>query len=36
MGHGGNDEIVTNTKVLPRNYADGFYSRNPVMRYLIK
>jgi hypothetical protein len=36
MGHGGNDEIVTNTKVLPRNYADGFYSRNPAMRYLIK
>lgn len=36
MGLGGNDEIVINTKVLPRNYADGFYSRNPAIGYLIK
>ena len=36
MGLGGNDEIVINTKVLPRNYADGFYSSNPAIGFLIK
>lgn len=36
MGIGGNEDDVINTKILPRNYADTFYSEKPdpyIMRY---